>query len=321
MGLGERMGEASVLGLFHFRVGSGPGLEWWCWKWPRDSLRICEGATNMLHSATIATRYLKWDILGGVCMCIYIYTYIYIHMYIYIYMCVCVNKYIYIYIYVYTYTHIHIYIYLYIYICIYIYINNIYVYIYNIYTYVYMYVYIYIYTYVYIYRVWKDHGFALLLHFDTFQPFSAVQRLAPRGRSLEWTWPNPCCGTQGRCGRCGRCHSHSPAMFHDVPRHEGKAVAIYHTAGKGTRLAPLPGRRTTTSQAGPTGWNWNGWTPGRSVWDVGFPQLRPLKCIPQKEDALEPHSWAADHSEINNSGAGRLTLRQEKTWVLRWDQL
>lgn len=24
-------------------------------------------------------------------------------------------------------------------------------------------------------------------------------------------------------------------------RHEGKAVAIYHTAGKGTRLAPLPG--------------------------------------------------------------------------------
>ena len=24
-------------------------------------------------------------------------------------------------------------------------------------------------------------------------------------------------------------------------RHDGKAVAIYHTAGKGTRLAPLPG--------------------------------------------------------------------------------
>ena len=48
-------------------LSSWPGLEWWCWKWPGDALRICAGATNisnMLPSATFLTRYSKWNMLG-----------------------------------------------------------------------------------------------------------------------------------------------------------------------------------------------------------------------------------------------------------------
>ena len=55
-------------------------------------------------------------------------------------------------------------------------------------------------------------------------------------------------------------------------RHDGKAVAIYHTAGKGTRLAPLPGAENNNKPGGDwrffrtPPWDGMGWDGSPKWW-------------------------------------------------------
>jgi hypothetical protein len=83
--------------------------------------------------------------------------------------------------------------------------------------------------------------------------------------------------------------------FHHVPRHEGKAVAIYHTAGKGTRLAPLPGAENNNK-------------PGRFEWFEWFEQFEWFETwLGDRFGTLDLPSW--DHqkiSEVQTSEGGCL---------------